>query len=86
MLPVKGLLRLAYNTASQSALVDLPSVPTDGCQHSIWAVNCNWNANYGDWNVEANPVTNPNEWNDGNQVVSRDSLLFFPGRDLGSFC
>jgi hypothetical protein len=40
----------------------------------IWAVNCNWNAGNG-WNVEANAISNPNDWNAGNRVFSRDSLL-----------
>ena len=56
---------------------------------SFWAVNANWNADNGGWNVEANSVENPNRWNDGNQVLSRYSLLspppplFFRGR---GFC
>lgn len=39
----------------------------------VWAVNANWNDN--GWNVNANSVTNPNEWNADNVVVSRYSLL-----------
>jgi len=38
------------------------------------AVNCNWNDD--GWNVNANSIENPNEWNDGNQVFSRNSLFF----------
>ncbi|TSC90699.1 MAG: hypothetical protein G01um10142_294 [Parcubacteria group bacterium Gr01-1014_2] len=38
-----------------------------------WAVNANWNDD--GWNVNANSVENPNEWNQGNQVLSRYSLL-----------
>jgi len=34
------------------------------------AVNVNWND--GGWNVNANSVENPNRWNDGNQVFSRN--------------
>jgi hypothetical protein len=34
------------------------------------AVNVNWND--AGWNVNANSVENPNEWNDGNQVFSRN--------------
>ncbi len=36
------------------------------------------------WNVNANDVTNPNTWNDGNQVFSRNSCIL-PSSD-GSFC
>lgn len=32
------------------------------------AVNVNWNGD--GWNVNANSVTNPNEWNAGNRVFS----------------
>ncbi len=47
----------------------------DGMSHKIWAVNANWDSNYGNWNVNANSVTNPNRWNEGNQVFSRNCLL-----------
>ena len=48
----------------------------DGVIHTaLWAVNANWNADNDGWNVEANSVSNPNRWNDGNQVVSRNSFL-----------
>lgn len=60
----------------------------DGMEHAVlWAVNANWNADNGGWNVEANSVENPNRWNDGNQVLSRYSLLsplFFGGVLLSS--
>lgn len=36
-------------------------------------VNVNWND--GCWNVNANSVENPNRWNDGNQVFSRNYYL-----------
>lgn len=39
------------------------------------AVNANWNADNGGWNVNANEVDNPNTWNADNQVVSRNYLL-----------
>ena len=45
---------------------------------TLWAVNANWNADNGGWNVEANSVENPNRWNDGNQVVSRYPFLSLP--------
>ena len=32
-------------------------------------MNANWNDD--GWNVEANPVSNPNKWNTDNRVVSR---------------
>ena len=38
-------------------------------------MNANWNSYYGYWNVEANSVENPNEWNDGNQILSRYCFL-----------
>jgi len=37
---------------------------------ALWAVNVNWNSD--GWNVNANSVANPNEWNDGCQVFSRN--------------
>ena len=40
---------------------------------ALWAVNANWNDD--GWNVNANPVSNPNQWNADNHVVSRNSLL-----------
>lgn len=40
----------------------------------LWAVNCNWNDD--GWNVNANSVENPNDWNAGNQVFSRNSSIF----------
>lgn len=39
----------------------------------VWAVNANWNDD--GWNLNANPVSNPNEWNADNRVVSRYSFL-----------
>jgi len=36
-------------------------------------VNVNWNDD--GWNVNANAVTNPNEWNDDNQVFSRNCRI-----------
>lgn len=36
-------------------------------------VNVNWNDD--GWNVNANSVENPNRWNDGNQVFSRNCYL-----------
>ncbi len=49
---------------------------TDGAAYEVlWAVNANWNADNGGWNLNANSVTNPNPWNAGNQVVSRYSFL-----------
>jgi len=37
------------------------------------AANVNWNDD--GWNVNANSVENPNEWNAGNQVFSRNYCL-----------
>jgi len=41
----------------------------------LWAVNVNWNSD--GWNVNANSVTDPNKWNEGNQVFSRN-CYFLP--------
>ncbi len=46
------------------------------------AVNVNWNDD--GWNVNANSVENPNEWNDGNQVFSRN-CWFSPRLKVGEF-
>ena len=48
-------------------------IPDD--EGNLWAVNANWNSNYRYWNVEANSVENPNEWNAGNQFFSKISLF-----------
>lgn len=48
------------------------------------AVNVNWNDD--GWNVNANSVENPNEWNDGNQVFSRNYCFFSSALWLRSFC
>lgn len=37
---------------------------------TLRAVNVNWNDN--GWNVNANSVENPNEWNADNRVFSRN--------------
>lgn len=37
----------------------------------LWAVFCNWYSGYRYWYVEAVPVTDPNRWYDGYQVISR---------------
>ena len=47
------------------------------------AVNVNWNDD--GWNVNANAVENPNEWNEGNQVFSRNSSIFFFAYERRSF-
>ncbi len=36
----------------------------------LQAVNVNWNDD--GWNVNANSTSNPNRWNDDNQVFSRN--------------
>ena len=46
----------------------------EGASHRAWAVNANWNPDYGVWNVNVNSVANLNEWNAGNQVLSKLSL------------
>jgi hypothetical protein len=46
----------------------------DGFLHEnagvLRAVNANWNDD--GWNMNANSAENPNRWNDGNQVFSRN--------------
>jgi hypothetical protein len=49
-------------------------------------VNANWNADNSGWNVNANSVTNPNEWNTGNQVLSRHYDISPPTLHRRSFC
>ena len=46
-------------------------------------VNVNWNDD--GWNLNANPIENPNRWNDGNQVFSRNSTSFSLSLRPGSF-
>ncbi len=38
---------------------------------ALWAVFAHWHSDDGGWSLFANSVTNPNEWNAGNQVASR---------------
>jgi hypothetical protein len=45
----------------------------DGILHELWAVNANWNDD--GWNVNANSIDNPNDWNADNQVFSRNYFL-----------
>ena len=53
-----------------------------GAVLTLRAVNVNWNDD--GWNVNANSVENPNEWNADNRVFSRNSLSF-SCRSGGSF-
>ncbi|MDR3582390.1 MAG: hypothetical protein P4L67_03920 [Candidatus Pacebacteria bacterium] len=50
---------------------------TDSCRYeatgALRAVNVNWNGD--GWNVNANAVTNPNTWNAGNRVFSRNCRM-----------
>lgn len=39
----------------------------------LWSVDCNWNDD--GWNVNADSVDNPNDWNDGNRVFSRNFYI-----------
>lgn len=50
----------------------------EGNDGNLWPVRANWNFDDGGWNVNANPVTNPNPWNAGNQVVSKIFLFKNP--------
>ncbi len=38
---------------------------------TLWAVGCHWYVEHWGWDVEAYSVTDPDEWLDGYQVVSR---------------
>lgn len=46
------------------------------------AVNVNWNDD--GWNVNANSVENPNDWNAGNRVFSE--TVIFLSHIVGVFC
>lgn len=50
----------------------------------LHAVNVNWNED--GWYVNANSVEDPNAWNDGDQVFSRNYDVFSPVYFGGSFC
>jgi hypothetical protein len=77
-----GLLR----PEQDSACHDLAGGDTDGLMYDnagvLRAVNVNWNDD--GWNVNANSVENPNRWNDGNQVFSRN-CWFSPRLMVGEF-
>lgn len=61
---------------------------TDGSVYDttlvLRTVNVNWNDN--GWNVNANSVENPNDWNGDNQVFSRNYFHFLLGLWSRSFC
>ena len=48
----------------------------------LQAVNVDWNDD--GWNVNANSIENPNRWNDGNQVFSRN-FCFSSRLTVGEF-
>ena len=62
-----------YDTVPRVCFSESRSSVLGGILHIVWAVNANWNAGNG-WNVNANPVDNPNPWNDENVVLSRNCL------------
>ena len=51
---------------------------SDGVLHNgaLWLVYANWNSDNRYWNANAYPVSNPNAWNEGNQVFSSYSCIF----------
>src|SRR3989338_9032250 len=65
-------LRIRYSSESIQRAVAWMAL----CTKRFWAVNANWNVDNGGWNVNANRVYNPNRWNTGNQVVSRNFSIF----------
>ena len=68
------LLSLTYYSTRH----DLAGGDMDGSLHedaSLRAVNANWNVDNGYWNVNANSVENPNEWNADNRVFSRNYCI-----------
>jgi hypothetical protein len=67
-------LRIRYSLKSNHETVAWKAL----CTKRLWAVNANWNADNDGWNANANSVDNPNRWNAGNQVVSRNFLVFSP--------
>ena len=42
-----------------------------GVSHRAWAVNANWNPNYGGWIVHVISVANLHEWLAGRRVLSQ---------------
>ena len=73
-----------YDTVPRVCFSESRSSVLGGILHIVWAVNANWNAGNG-WNVNANEVTNPNPWDAGNLVFSRN-YCFSPRLTQGSFC
>ena len=53
------------------------------CHTKLWAVNANWNDD--GWNLNANSVENPNDWNADNLIFSRYSRLSPPSHYGGVF-
>ncbi|MEA3323516.1 MAG: hypothetical protein U9Q12_04815 [Patescibacteria group bacterium] len=74
--------QVKYNPASIQRMVAVKifCIKSDGV---LRAVNCNWNGD--GWNVNANSVDDPNEWNDGNRVFSRNSSISLMPYRVGVF-
>ena len=63
-----SMLRIIYNLSWFGRWCYRWSSPQEA--GVLRAVNVNWYD--GGWNVNANELDDPNEWNDGNQVFSRN--------------
>ncbi len=61
--------RIRYNPESIQGVVVWMALHTN----VLWAVNANWNGDK--LNVEAYSLDNPNDWNQGNRFLSRDSIV-----------
>ena len=70
---IGGLRCPEYNSACHGLAGGDADDPMYDNAGVLRTVNVNWNDD--GWNVNANSVENPNRWNDGNQVFSRNSVL-----------
>ena len=71
--------RIRYSSESSQRAVVWTAFGT----RTLRAVNVNWNDD--GWNVNANSVSNPNRWNDGNRVFSRNCCISL-AYGAGVFC
>lgn len=71
--------QMRYNPKNNRWVVVLMAFGT----RTLRAVNANWNSS--GWNMNAYSVANPNEWNGGRRVFSRNSCIS-PAYRAGVFC
>ena len=79
---IGGLRCPEYNSACHGLAGGDADDPMYDNAGVLRTVNVNWNDD--GWNVNANSVENPNRWNDGNQVFSRN-CWFSPRLKVGEF-